>query len=176
MKKISGYENVQATGDTQRPGAGGYVVVITSVEDNPDREYLCVEFDIAEGPFAGYCSETFGRFGNWPALGKTYRSYKEKALGMFKSFTKAIEDSPENAGYAWDWNEQELVGKQFGAVLGIEEYEGNDGSVREGLKLARCVPTGKIRSGEFRIPEPKRLERGGGSFTDLGNVSVPFEL
>jgi hypothetical protein len=180
MKPINDFENVKAAeGGDSKPQAGGYVCVITSVTDVPDREYLLVEFDIAEGPHAGYCSERAGRFGNWPSMGRTYRSYKGSAVGMFKAFVKSVEESPENKGYAWDWNEKKLAGKSFGAVLGEEEFLGQDGSVRTGLKLVACKTTDQIRSGDFRVPAVKKLKESerpaaSGAFTDVTTDDIPF--
>lgn len=182
MRPISDFENVKASDEGgQRPEAGGYVVQITKATDVPEKEYLLVEFDIAEGEHAGYCSATYGKFGTWPTLGKTYRSYKGKAVGMFKSFTEALEKSPENMGYAWDWNERNLPGKIFGAVLGEEEFVGQDGSVKTGLKLMRCLPTDAIRSGDFKVPPVKKLKDSdrpaaaqGGAFTDISADDIPF--
>ena len=179
MKPISDFENVKAAeGGDSRPQAGGYVCVITNVTDVPDREYLLVEFDIAEGEHAGYCSERAGRFGSWPSLGRTYRSYKGRAVGMFKSFVKSVEDSPENKGYQWDWNEKKLVGRSFGAVLGEEEFRGQDGSVRTGLKLVACRTTDAIRAGDFKLPAVKKLREeepaaASGAFTDVTPDDIP---
>ena len=179
MKPINGFNDVKASDEGgARPTAGGYVCVITKAEDHPDREYLLVEFDISEGENAGYCSERAGRYGSWPALGKTYRSYKGSAVGMFKSFTQAIEGSPENKGYRWDWDEKKLAGKTFGAVLGEEEFLGSDGSVRTGLKLTSCKTSDAIRAGDFRIPPVKKLKESerpaSGAFTDIAPDEIPF--
>ena len=179
MKPINDFENVKVSDEgAARPEAGGYVCVITKAEDHPDREYLLVEFDIAEGEHAGYCSERAARFGSWPALGKSYRSYKSSAAGMFKGFIQAVEGSPENKGFAWDWDEKKLAGKTFGAVLGEEEFLGQDGSVRTGLKLTACKTSDAIRAGDFRIPPVKKLKDSecpaSGAFTDVTPDDIPF--
>ena len=182
MKPIINWNDVKPSdGSTQRPQAGGYVCVITKAEDVPEKQYLLVEFDIAEGDFAGYCSETAGRFGNWPALGKTYRSYKENAAGMFKAFVNAVEGSAENKNFKWNWKEDKLVGKFFGGILGEEEYLGQDGTIKTSLKLTKCVTTDVIRSGDFKVPAIKKLKESdkpapaaSGSFTDVTVDDIPF--
>ena len=69
MKPIINWNEVKPSeGGTQRPQAGGYVCVITKAEDVPEKQYLLVEFDISEGDFAGYCSATYGKFGNLIAI------------------------------------------------------------------------------------------------------------
>ena len=63
MKRIENYENVQASsGEFARPTAGGYICLITNVEDVPMNaqgkgDYLRIEYDIADGEFKGYYKE-----------------------------------------------------------------------------------------------------------------------
>lgn len=160
MKKIENYENVQAiSGDFARPTAGGYICLITNVEDVPMNEqgkgdYLRIEYDIADGEFKGYYKEQFDRWGgNWNA--SFIRSYKEKALGMLKHFTNCIEQS--NAGYEWDWNEKGLVGKVVGLVLGEEEYKNNSGEIKTKLVVSQVKTVDDIKNGNFKVPAPKKL-------------------
>ena len=67
MKPINNYENVQASsGEFARPTAGGYICKIMDVEDVPmdantgKGDYLRIEYDIANGDFAGYFKKQFG--------------------------------------------------------------------------------------------------------------------
>ena len=85
-----------------------------------------------------------------------FRSYKEKALGMFKHFTNCVENS--NAGYTWAWDEKSLVGKFIGLVLGEEEYEKSDGSVGIRLYVKEVKTVQEIKDGNFKIPELKVLK------------------
>lgn len=174
MKPIDNYEQIQASENTgAKPAAGGYVFVITKAEDRPDKEYVYLEFDFAEGDHAGYCSETYSRFARWPALGRSYRSYKPAAVGMFKSFTDAVEAS--NKRFKWDWNESKLVGKIFGGVLGEEEFLDQNGDVKVTLKLSRCLPADAIRAGEYKIPKRKEVRKPDpDAFTDITPDDCPF--
>ena len=133
MRAINNFENVQAsTGEFSRPTAGGYCVEILAVKDVPmdantgKGDYLKIEYDICYGDFAGYYSKQHERFGgDWFA--SFIKSYKEKALGMFKHFTNCVEES--NAGYKWNWDEKSLVHKYIGVTLQEEEYRKNDGCI-----------------------------------------------
>jgi hypothetical protein len=93
------------------------------------------------------------RNGFWPI--KLYRSYSDKAAGMFKGFIQQIESV--NPGYKWDWKEQTLVGRCIGVVLGEEEYKKMDGSVGTRLNITRTKTPEDIRSGNFKVPEKKTL-------------------
>ena len=60
MKTIPNYNNIDPNegGSFGNLPEGGYVCVITKVTDKPDKEYLEIEYDIAEGDFAGWWSKT----------------------------------------------------------------------------------------------------------------------
>ena len=158
MKPIKGYNAAQASGEYERLAAGGYVIKITAVQDEDEKQYLRIVYDIAEGPEAG-------RYKSEPAENdfrhSFVRSYKEKALGMFKAFIRAIDESN---GTKFDsriekgFPEHELVGKNLGVVFGYEEYEANDSNVKERLRLVSCMSADRIRKGDFKIPELKKLK------------------
>lgn len=172
MKQIENYETVQAsTGEFARPTAGGYICKIIDVEDVPINEqgkgdYLRIEYDIADGEFKGYYKEQFDRWGgNWFA--SFIRSYKEKALGMFKHFTSCIEQS--NVGYEWDWNEKGLIGKYVGLVLGEEEYQNAGGEIKVKLAVKQIKTVEEIENGDYTIPAIKKLP-----VSDLPNMPDEF--
>lgn len=182
MKPIENYENVQASsGEFARPTAGGYVCKIMDVEDVPMNEqgkgdYLRIEYDIADGEFKGYYKEQFDRWGgNWNA--SFIRSYKEKALGMFKHFTNCIEAS--NAGYEWDWNEKGLIGKVVGLVIGEEEYKNGNGDIKTKLVVTQIKTVEEIKNGDFKVPAPKKLSIETSSanidnFMPVDDCDLPF--
>ena len=162
MKPINNYENVQAnSGEFARPAAGGYICKIINVEDVPmdskekgKGDYLRIEYDIADGEFKGFYKEQFDKWGgNWNA--SFIRSYKEKALSMFKHFTNCIEQS--NAGYDWDWNEKGLIGKVVGLVLGEEEYINSLKETKTKLAVSQIKTVEEIKNGDFKVPAPKKL-------------------
>lgn len=155
MKKID-WNNVQEIREDESMGPvpGGYAAKIVSVEDREDKEYLRIEWDFADGEFKGHNAETFQRAGFWPC--SLIRSYKPKALGFFKAFKTALEES--NPGYKFDeMNVQGMVGKYIGVVLGEEEYVKNNGAIGTRLYVAQTRSGKAIREGDFKVPEIKRL-------------------
>lgn len=157
MKKVN-MANVKETSDRTQLPAGGYVCKYTKVEDVPQKEYLYMEFDIARGDFAGYYQSLFDSMGFWG--GKCYRSYKEKALPMFKRMCSSV--SKSNNGFVFDAGEKNadektLVGKLVGLVLCEEEYIGNDGNTKTRLYVDRECSVDDIASGKFKIKPLKKL-------------------
>lgn len=142
---------------------GGYVCKITMVKDVPEKEYLYLEYDIAEGACKDYWNELYKSKSFWG--GKLYRSYKDSALSMFKGFLTAVKES--NPGFVFNNEEKRLEGKLVGLVLGEEEYRKNDGSDGTRLYVAAIRSVDKIRSGDFTVP-PKKLLQAGGSGNNGG--------
>lgn len=162
MKKIENYENVQAsTGEFERLPVGGYICRITLADDVPfdsstgKGDYLKIEYDVAAGDFKDYYSEQFKKFSDFWG-GRFIRSYKEKALGMFKHFTDCLEKS--NAGYTWNWDEKTLQGKLIGLVIGEEEYENSDGELKTRLYVNGIKTVDDIKNGNFKLPQLKKLK------------------
>ena len=181
MRPLTGYNNAKASSDFERLPAGGYVIRITAVHDNDeeDKQYLRIVYDIAEGPQKDrYKNETADNDYRHAFI----RSYKEKALGMFKAFIKAID---ETNGTNFDsriekgFPEHELVGKFLGVVFGYEEYEANDGNIKERLYVAKVTTDKKIRENDFTVPELKKLKPKAKNaipegFTALADEDLPF--
>lgn len=160
MNPISNYDSIQASnGEFARPAAGGYICQIINATDVPvdpksgKGNYLKIEYDIAEGELKDYYTEAYEKFNKWWA--SFIRSYKEKALGMFKHFTNCVEES--NPGYKWDWNELSLRGKFIGLVIGEEEYLKQDGSVGTRLYVKDVKTVDQIERCDYIVPPLKRL-------------------
>lgn len=183
MRQVN-LENVQEAGEFERLGAGGYVCKITKVTDVPVNEntgkgdYLQIEYDITEGEHKDYYKHMQESLDFWG--GRYIRSYKEKALPMFKRMCSAI--SKSNPGFVFDGgkqnsDEQTLVGKYVGLVLAEEEYIGNDGSKKTRLYVNSEKDIKDIRSGNFKVPEIKKLKNDGGTTqakTDAnGFINIP---
>lgn len=176
MKAINDFENVKAsTGEWESPKAGGYICVITAVEDVPlnqntgKGDYLRIEYDIDEGDFEGYYKNLFHSKGFWSA--KMIKSYKEKALGMFRHFIDCIEK--DNKGYKWNWEEKTLIDKKFGAVFAEEEYQKNDGSVGTRMVVSQIKTIEQIKKGDYKVPALKKLN-GGLSAPSQNQPTVAF--
>lgn len=158
MRQISDAEwnNIQENegGEFPRPQPGGYIARIEHFVDMEEKEYLVIYWDFADGQFQGYNQKTDERAGFWPTL--LYRSYTPKALPFFKAFKTCLEVS--NRGYRFRTDRlSELEGKLFGVVLGEEEYQGKDGTVKKRLYVAQVRSTKAIRDGDFTVPELKKL-------------------
>lgn len=178
MKPVKGYNSAQASGDFERLPAGGYIIKITGVQDLDDKQYLKIVYDIAEGPEAGRFKDVDSDHDYRCSF---IRSYKEKALGMFKAFIRAVDgangtdfDSRIEKGFP----EQELVGKALGVLFGYEEYNANDGSVKERLYIVRYLNLEQVRAGDFKVPELKKLKADKNAipegFTALTDSELPF--
>lgn len=154
MQKFD-WDKIEDAADYPRAVPGGYVAVITGVQDREDKEYLFLEWDFVEGPLAGSHRDCFARQGFWP-MG-FMRSYKEKALPFFKAFKTALEES--NPGYRFDEaNLNAMVGRRVGVVLGEEEYLTRNGEVKQSLKVQQTRSVDAIRRGNFEVPALKKLK------------------
>lgn len=190
MKPIENWNGIESLGnrDYKRLVPGGYICKITKVEDRVGSFCLYIEYDIAEGEFAGHAADCLERNGFTPL--KMYKNYgstdpnatdekRRKIEGMFKAFVDDIEKS--NPGYKWDWNEKGLVGKTVGMVLGEEEYRKMDGTI--GTRFRATTRSAQaIRDGKFRIPDKRFLpaENPSAAFTpvsqmgSLDDFGLPF--
>ena len=139
----------------QKLPAGGYVCKIQNVVDVPDKEYLVIDLDIAEGEYKGYFENQYVRFGgNWKC--KKYQSYRERALPIFKGFTTSVEES--NDRYLWDFDETKLKGKLVGVIFGEEEYLTDSGDIKIVVKPQHFRSVKTIREGDYAVPAIKRLD------------------
>lgn len=178
MKQID-MSNVKEPSDSTRLPAGAYACVICKVEDYPDKEYLKVTYDIARGDYKGYYEDLRSEHPDWMWVGSYVKSYKQKALPMFKRFCSAV--SKSNGNFVFDGgsvnsNEQTLVGKLVGIVLRSEEYYGNDGEKKTRLTVYKECPVDKLN--EQKVPDAKRIEdntQTAPKAAQEGFMDVPFE-
>lgn len=166
IMKALNFDGVQATngGEFPRVTPGGYVIGIVSVQDVPEKEYLKISYDIAEGEFKNYYYDMKQRTGyDLPVM---YKSYKDKALGFFKAFLDAVAAS--NPGYTWNNDERTLTRKLVGCVLREEEYRNRDGEIKVSLKPEVFYPAADIRAGKFEALPKKTLT--GGTMQGMANA------
>lgn len=186
------YNDAEASGSFERLPAGGYVCRIKSVKDcpkgfkagEPDKgDYIEVVFDIAEGQYKGFYSDDWGQ--KHPFAHQFVMSYKETAFGMFKGRLKAIDESNGTdfvSAAVKGLDEQQLVGKLVGLVIGYEEYISDRGEVRQRAYVKEVRSVDKIRSGDFRTPDVKPIEESKApkaedprdDFSPLGEEDFPF--
>ena len=177
-EKYAGYQDVQGvTGDIEVIEPGAYVCRIkkVSVEEKTYGDLLVIEFDIAEGPRAGFYQRKFDAFQKWTGVYYQTAMKDPEKMKFFKGFITAIEKS--NDGFTWNWNEQELVGKYFAGVFAEEEYRNNEGEIKVSCKCRSVRSMDQLREGKIKIPEIKRLEVENTGFVAVGEVSndeLPF--
>lgn len=178
------WNSIQSSGDggfTPLP-AGPYVARITSMKDNPEKEYVEVVFDIAEGEHAGYYSDDWGK--EHPYAHHFFMSYKESALGMLKGRLEAIQAS--NPGFdpfaAWDAGRVDMFANRLvGINIQEEEYE-RDGEVKTRMNVCQVVDAQRVRDGKVK-PRAKKSIGGSGKKpnaptlkqSELYTGDVPFD-
>lgn len=149
--KNTNWTEVSAAGSSSMIPAGGYVAVITSVEDVESKEYLRFTYDIAEGEHKGFF-ETDDR----PYTHQFVRSYKDTASGFMKQFLDCIEDSNDrfNLG-TWDNDPNGLVGMLVGVLIQREDYTNKNDENRARMNVEGFTNADNIRTGRYVLPEPK---------------------
>jgi hypothetical protein len=186
MKEPKGYKEATPYSDQERLPAGGYPITIKAakVESMEWGEVLIIQFDIFEGEHKDFFKENY--------LSQTQEDRKWKgnlrvnlpkedgseqdnwALRSLKTNMLALEDS--NSGYRWNWDENSLKGLVCGALFRDKEYEynGKTGFFTECFKL---MDIEKVRTGNFKTPEPKTLSIRPDASSEYGPVrdeDIPF--
>lgn len=169
IKRFNDYEGTQAYGDYEVLPKDGYVVKILGAElcTNSVSQYVKISCDIAEGEYSGFYAKEYKNQQRedkkWHC---NYLLYIPKDDGSerdswtkrrFKTFAEALEES--NPGYHFDWDEQKFKGKIIGGLFNEREYEKNDGSVGRATNLAQFCSVDKIRSGSFKLPKDKLINK-----------------
>lgn len=146
-------------GDFKRLEPGPYVAKVVTMTDKPEKEYVELVYDIAEGPRAGFYSDDWGL--QHPYAHHVFLSYKDKALGMLKGRLEAIQAS--NPGFdpfaAWDAGRLDMfAGRIFGINIQEEEYERSDGENGTRLNVCQVVPAQDVRDGKVKTRSKKTLD------------------
>lgn len=153
-----------AEGEFKKLEPGAYVASIVKVVDVPEKEYVQVLYDIAEGPHKGFFSDAFYADKAWAH--SIVMSYKDTALGMLKGRMETIQKC--NQGFdpfaAWDAGRLDMfAGRRVGIVLRQEEYW--DKKTEEfklgSAKCYRLCTIDDVASGKLSNPEPKMLDDAG---------------
>lgn len=150
-KKDTEFESIEA---------GGYVCKIVDAILNTDKKYIELDLDIVEGKHAGYFQKLEDRAGFWGL--KSFMSYKESVLPKFLKTCTALNNSNPNFNFDPMRNGgsdvDSLIGKSIGVVIGKEEYRAKDGKIRQKDVASYVTEVSKIKDGNFRVPELKKLE------------------
>ena len=160
MKKINNFDKIQENGGGfKRIPDGAYIVGIKKVTDNPEKQYLRLELDVCKGEYKNWYQKLYDADKRetkyWPRDGVLVRIYSDKALPFFKGFITSVTKSNKN--FNWEWDEQKLVNKVFGVVIGTEEYERQNGGVGKRPYIASVHSVETIEKGEYEIPALKEL-------------------
>ena len=157
IKRPTTWDSIkEAGGDFPRLVPGGYVIAIKKVNDNEKDQFLEIEYDVVEGEYKGIALNTYERFGNWNYKFRVY--YREKSLPFFKHFISSVEKTNNN--FTFDFgNPNCLVNKGLGVVIGIRQYYGTDGSLKNALEVQDYCTANDIREDTLpstpKIREPK---------------------
>lgn len=195
MKKFNNWENVKAASEFVPLPAGGYIVELKNAKvkeyknQNGDAfERFEIALDIDEGEFKDYYANDYCNQTNedkkWKGVLRLYMPKEdgseqdEWTKSRFKSFIEAVEGS--NPGFHWDWDESKLRGKKIGCLFRLEEWEYN-GKTGKKAQPFKAVSVEKIKSGNFKIPKEKLLEKNASAptaptpeFRDIPDEDVPF--
>lgn len=158
MKNVD-WKNVEDAKEFAKLTPGGYVAVITDVDDVTDKEYLKIYYDIAEGDFKGYYRQLYDAKDFWG--GYFFKSYKDTALPFFKAMLTALGNSNSNFKFGNDI--RTLPNKYIGLVLGEEEYYNNNNELKTRLYVAQVHSVDVIRKGGFKVPAIKKIKNNNNS-------------
>ena len=167
------WTEVNAAGSSSMLPAGGYVAIITAVEDVESSEYLRFTYDIAEGENKGFFADDDRVYTH-----QFVRSYKEKASGFMKKFLECVEGSNKDFKLdGWNNDEQDLVGKIVGIIVQREDYTNQSGEDRARMNVEDFAKADDIRNGRYKLPEPKDSRKKAEEPAQGGSVydaDIPF--
>ena len=169
-------------GGFQQLPEGGYVMRITRIEPHEDREYVFVEWDVAEGEWRDWAKGS-----NFPPHDVV--SWKnDAALSMTKHKLHVLaDDNPgfdaEGAFGRDDWRAFE--GKVFGAVVRKRLYTKRDGTDGEGIEVGTWKRASEIRTGDWKPMRPRDsrdaraqaalpVEKPAAGIADVYDEDIPF--
>lgn len=172
------WTEVSSAGSSTMLPAGGYVAVITDVEDVESKEYLRFTYDIAEGEHKGFFEADDRVY-----VHQFVRSYKEKALGFMKQFLDCVDNSNGNFKLeGWNNDPNDLKGKLVGIIVQREDYTNTKGENRARMNVEGFASADDIRNNRFKLPEPKDNRtnkdddgnKGSEAVSPYDSADVPF--
>ena len=155
ISKPANYDSISENG-FRKLEMGGYVGIIRKVTDVPNDKYLEIEYDIAEGEFKNIAADAYEQWGNWNYKFRIY--YSEKSLWRLKKFISRVEQT--NPNFTFDWNNVNcLVNKGIGLIIGMRQYWGKDGTLKEAPDVQDFCTAKEIREGNLpsqpKVNEPR---------------------
>lgn len=166
------WTEVEAAGTSRMLPAGGYVAVITDVEDVESKEYLRFTYDIAEGELKGFFEDDDRKYTH-----QFTRSYKDTAMAFMKKFLDAVEASNKDFDLSkWNNDPTDLIGKCVGIIVQREDYTNQNGEDRARMNVEEYAKADDIRKGRYVLPEPKdtRASKPESVPSPYSTADVPF--
>ncbi len=169
ITKPQGYDEAPAyMGEAMQLPAGCYVCKILGVKQERynEHERFLMQFDIAEGEYTGFYKKQYDQAKHSDPNVKYKGIYRQNMDGQGTPFFKGLITSIEksNAGFTFPFgqqgNEKTLVGKQFGAVMGREEFLTPEGEKRMTTKITQIRSLDGLK--DAKVPEDKMLKEEAG--------------
>lgn len=165
MRKFSGYEEISVYTASAKLPVGGYIVKVKNVRldegKNGASDRIVLMVDVTEGEYKDFYKNNYDNQTTEDKKWKgTFTIYCPTDDGSerdnwskrkFKTIMEHIESS--NAGYAWNWDENTLKDKVFGAIVG-QINTVIDGKDIEYNSIRFTETTENIRKGNYKVPEP----------------------
>lgn len=134
--------------------AGNYILSVAKMYDCPDRQYVKLVYDIAEGQYAGFYANNNNDNAHAIYLSYKSRFAREFAIQNLDAITRS--NPGFNASMAWNdicskggKDFSVFIGKVFGAEIAEEHYTVN-GEERSGMKPKTITVADYIRNGSFK--------------------------
>ena len=188
INRPNNWNDVQEFTERPKLPVGAYVcrIKMAVVQNNSYGDQLCVLFDIAEGQYSGFYQKDFdsnkAEDKKWKGVLRLFLPREdgsekdEWTKSALKGLITAIENS--NPGYTWNWDENTLAGKMVGVMYRTEEYDykGKQGWT---ARPFRAMSIGRVRDGDYELPNPKPLKNNTGasvSYTEMSedDGELPF--
>lgn len=182
MKPIENWNNIETPSNFEKITLGGHICVIKQVKietTKNGREMMIIAFDFAQNDSQPFYFNKMHEEDKKRNPSAKWRGVYYQMLGTeasnpyFKQLIVNIEKS--NPGYVWDWNENGLIGKQFGGVFGREEYLNNKGEKKFSTKCRFIVELDRV----FEIDTPvdillKEDPITNGNTLNINDDDLPF--
>lgn len=197
MRAFANYNEVSELTEVRKLPAGAYEVRIIRAEEQNSQNgscALCILFDISEGEYKDFFHEKFtadkksypqnarykGVYRLWYANDGQDDEYAKFCERKMKTALKRISESNNlNIDFTREWDGNALKGCKAGLIFQDQEYDYN-GHHGFSAQPYGIVTLDDLREGNFKIPEPKRLKKGGadsstGSFEEApSDDDLPF--
>lgn len=190
MKAFKDYESTREYTESVKLPAGAYEVTIKRAEDSDNA--LCILFDISAGEYKNYFMDKFSSDKKSFPENAKYKGvlrlwyenggeYDEDSKRRRKTVLKLIkEENNLNVDFTKEWDGAVMKGAKIGMIFRDHEYDcnGHHGFTAQPYGV---ISLDALRSGKYKIPEPKLLRKNDssgpaeGAFMDLPtDEDLPF--